>query len=128
MTPNSHPYRSPRILSYLAMAPLVGILAINVLNILFGFAEIVFPQDLEIGNGNTVSAWLVLIYQLYLVEFVLRALSAVLFLTWLYRIFKNLRPLKVFRQEHSAGWAIAVWFIPSRQSLQALSSDAGSMA
>jgi Domain of unknown function (DUF4328) len=105
-------YRSPKLLSYLALAPLGTILAINILNIILGFCEIVAPSTVLLSSGTEASRWLALIYLLYLVEVVVRVCAAIFFLVWLFRTFKNLAPLKVRNSEHPPGWAVGFWFVP----------------
>lgn len=102
-------YRAPKTLSILAIAPLAGILAINVLHIFLSLGEIVFPRALDIGS---VSIWLAGMGMLSLLEQLLRIFAAVFFLVWLFRIYKNLGPLKADYLEHSPGWAVGYWFIP----------------
>ena len=105
-------YRSPRILAYLAIVPLAGLLSIAILNIILGFGEIVLPREIVLDNGARGSAWFTIMYVLSLAELPLRVLAAIFFLVWLFRIFKNLGPTKVRNSEHPASWAIGVWFIP----------------
>jgi Domain of unknown function (DUF4328) len=47
-----------------------------------------------------------------LMNFIVLMVSAVFFLIWLNRAYKNLAPLKARHLEFSSGWAVGWWFVP----------------
>jgi hypothetical protein len=47
-----------------------------------------------------------------MIQLVLVAGTAILFLTWMYRAYKNLRAFNVRGLQYSPGWAVGGWFVP----------------
>lgn len=109
---NGTQYRSPRVLGYLAMCSLGSLIITNLLSTLFGFGEVLFQQTIELDDGEYMSLWLLFIGLISILEFFLYAVTAVLFLMWLFRVYKNLPPLRAANLEFTPGWAIGWWFIP----------------
>ena len=63
-------------------------------------------------SESGVQLWGRFIYILGLVTLPLMILTAVLFVTWFYRAYRNLWVANVVGLHYSPGWAVAGWFIP----------------
>ncbi|HEX8368236.1 MAG TPA: DUF4328 domain-containing protein [Pyrinomonadaceae bacterium] len=109
---NAIQYRSPRVLAYLAMFFLGSLFVTNLLSMFFGFGEIFFSRTIELDGGEYMSVWFLLIGLISILELFLYVAAVVLFLVWLFRVYKNLTPLRSPNQEYTPGWAVGWWFIP----------------
>lgn len=108
-------YRSAKTLSWLAIAALAVVGICELIAGLIGVAQIADPgRKLGSGAGELASnsLWLVLQGVLALMQFPAYVLSIVLFLVWLFRIYKNLSALRSSSTEFTPGWAMGWWFIP----------------
>ena len=117
MSSNAYPraYVSARIRGYIAVAALV----LNILVQVLAMASIFFHIDLlyrlaENGGvtqlqmqASAIREGLVRILQLMVF-----GVTAVAFFIWLYRAYKNLKPLGVAEPRYSPGWVVACFFIP----------------
>lgn len=110
----SDTFRSPKTLSWFAIAGLGLVGATEVLAVLVGIAQIISPtRTLDLNDdGNAISLWLGLQGVVYLINFPTYILSVVLFLVWLFRVYKNLPALRSDSTEFTPGWAIGWWFVP----------------
>jgi hypothetical protein len=80
---------------------------------LLSIAMIAFPDSvLDLGEDGTISAPLLAMGMIALLEAPLRLACVVLFLIWLHRAYSNLSPLKARNLEFSPGWAVGWWFVP----------------
>lgn len=84
----------------------------DLLSILSEFGLVVLLAD--DGRGNLVAPpWFTIVIGLFsLLQFVFYVLTAVFFLRWLHRAYKNLIPLGARELKYSPGWACGYWFIP----------------
>jgi Domain of unknown function (DUF4328) len=105
-------YRSPKTLSSITMFLLGGLFVINLLNMFFSFGEIYFYRDIELAPGENMSVWLLLIGLVGIVQVLVYIATFVFFLVWLFRVYKNLTPLRAPNPEYTPGWAVGWWFIP----------------
>ncbi|MEP6787579.1 MAG: DUF4328 domain-containing protein [Acidobacteriota bacterium] len=111
----NHHYRSAKTLSWLVIAALAVVGICEMIAGLIGIAQITDPgRKLGSGAGELASnsIWLVLQGVLALLQFPVYILSIVLFLVWLFRIYKNLPSLRSASTEFTPGWAVGWWFIP----------------
>ena len=109
----SDEYRSPKTLSYLAMIG-VGLTGLcHGLALIVGIVQIFSPaQSINMPSGQQSSLWLIAQGLIALVLLPAYIFSVVVFLMWLFRVYKNLTPLKADSVEFSAGWAVGWWFVP----------------
>jgi hypothetical protein len=106
-------YRSPRTLSYLAIAGIAGSGICRFLVIIVGVALIVDPtRTSNVPSGQRAYLWVFLHDVIVLFEFPVYVFAIVVFLMWLFRIYKNLPALRAERVDNSPGWAVGWWFIP----------------
>jgi hypothetical protein len=90
-------------------------IVVALIHLLFNFFRLVIiPQttlgDLVVlGEENWVDTLQVL---LSLLQFLIFLTTAVLFLMWIHRAYRNLSALGVSRLEYSPGWAVGGFFIP----------------
>lgn len=106
-------FRSPRTLSYVAMVG-VGIASFcQFLHFVFGIATIVSPLKIYVlPSGQRTYIWILMhgmVGSLFVVAYLF---SGIIFLVWLFRIYKNLESLRTDPIEFSPGWAVGWWFIP----------------
>lgn len=107
-------FRTPRMLSWLAIGGIGLDGAMGLLDALLGAAQLVSPGqafDLEDGSGP-MSVWFLLLGLIALAKFPVYVFSVVTFLMWLYRCYVNLPALRSDNMEFSPGWAVGWWFIP----------------
>ncbi len=106
-------YRSPKTLSGLAKAG-IGLVGLCTLFSLFiGIGQVVSPdRSLEFDGIESGSLWFLLQGLIALVQFPAFFFAAVMFLMWLFRVYKNLPALRSDNTEYSPGWAVGWWFIP----------------
>lgn len=112
---NNDNYQSPKSLARLAVGGLGALLVIHFLLILFGLGASFAPYKISAENGESVSIWLGLIGLLALLQLPIYIATAVAFLMWLHRCYKNLPSLKSRQNEFTPGWAVGWWFIPFAQ-------------
>ena len=109
----SEPYRSPRTLSLLAIGFLAASLVIDLLFVIVGGAQLLFPFEIPLGeSGDSMPIWLLTIGLLEILQILVTISCVVFFLLWLYRCYKNLPALKAGRTEYTPGWAVGWWFVP----------------
>lgn len=107
------PYRSPVLLSRLAVAGLVLVGICRVLFLVAGFGLVVDPnRSLDLADGDQVSIWLMFSGLVALVLLPAFIYSVVTFLMWLFRVFTNLPSIGSNQMDFSPGWAVGWWFIP----------------
>jgi hypothetical protein len=97
------------------MAALAANLIVNLVMILIDFFELVILPNTTMGDLialDETSGIALLKVGVYLIELAVFILTAVLFLFWIYRVYKNLRPLGADRLGYSPGWAVGSFFIP----------------
>lgn len=112
MTDETITYRSPRSLSFWTILLLAANLGIFLISALLGFIQLLLPYDMALDHGEVMSIWLMFQGLLFLLLFPIRFATIIVFLIWLYRVYKNLTPLKASYTEYSPGWAVGYWFIP----------------
>lgn len=112
MTDEDVNYRSPRTLSFWTILLLAVNLGIFLFSALFGLIQLVFPYNLILDDGEVMPVWMMFQGLIFLFQLPLRIATVVVFLMWVYRVYKNLTPLKASYTEYSAGWAVGYWFIP----------------
>jgi len=106
-------YRSTKTLSYLTIGSLLGLIVCFLLMFILSFVQIVFTiPEIDLDNGEGVPITYALIGIVAIFQILLRVLTIVFFLIWLYQAFKNLSALAAQNLEFSPGWAIGWWFIP----------------
>ncbi|MGH3112068.1 MAG: DUF4328 domain-containing protein, partial [Gaiellaceae bacterium] len=99
----------------LARASLVLITLASVVAVVFDVAERSLLA--RVGSGEPVTAGELTASDdrqvaIALVQWGLWILTAVFFIAWLHRAYKNLRPLGVQLLRYGPGWAIGAWFVP----------------
>lgn len=107
------PYRSPLLLSRLAMVGigLDGFLGLT--DVILGFGFLTFPPSkMDLGDGVELSIWVLAMGLVALAKFPVYVFAVVTFLMWLYRSYTNLPALRSDNTEFSPGWAVGWWFIP----------------
>jgi hypothetical protein len=106
-------YRSAKNLSHFAIVALIFSALCEILVIFIGLGQLVSPDlVLNLDDGTPSSLWLIFQSFVALIEIPVYIFSAVMFLIWLNRAYKNLTPLQARDTEFSSGWAVGWWFIP----------------
>ena len=106
-------FRSPKNLSFFAIAGLALITVTDVIAIFVGFGQVANPTwSVSLDDVSSSSVWLLIQSFVYLLKAPLYLFTIVMFQIWLYRANTNLTPLRASTREYSAGWAIGWWFIP----------------
>lgn len=107
------PYRSPLLLSRLAVAGLGIVGVCRILFLIAGFGFVIDPKrSFNLGDGDQLSIWILFSGLVSLVLLPAFIFSVVTFLMWLYRIFVNLPAVGSDQMEFTPGWAVGWWFIP----------------
>jgi heme/copper-type cytochrome/quinol oxidase subunit 2 len=109
---SSEGYRSLRGVSQMTIGALVASLICDLLFVLFGIGELSLPYSFTLDSGESMSLWFLLIGLNGFLEIILLVLTAVFFLMWQYRAYKNLPALKIRNPEFTPGWTVGYWFIP----------------
>jgi hypothetical protein len=92
---------------------LLSLLALgDIVNFILTFCDVYFPYMIPVEGGEPVSIWMAFMGFVGLVQFPLSVITAVCFLMWVYRSYKNLKPLGAAETDFSPGWVIGFWFIP----------------
>jgi hypothetical protein len=107
-------FRSPRTLSYLTLAGL-GVMGVSkLLSALFGLAQAVAPTSaVDLGDGDEgFPLWLMAQGLIALIQLPTYIFTIIVFLMWLFRIYKNLPAVGAGSTEFTPGWAVGWWFIP----------------
>lgn len=106
-------YFPTKTLSYLVIGCFSFLIVCFSLYFIISIVEtvITLPQ-VPMEGGGTVSLGIVGVGLISLVEILLRLITIILFLIWLYKVFKNLPALGANNLEFSPGWAVGWWFIP----------------
>lgn len=65
----------------------------------------------ELPGGALQTGLLILMGSVEVFGFLIFVIAAIVFVSWLYRAYKNLRPLGS-EPESKPGWAIGAWFVP----------------
>lgn len=106
-------YTSAKTLSYLAIGCFSLLLLCFVLYFIISTVETVADlPKVTLDTGETVSFGIVIIGLISLFEILLRLLTIIFFLIWLFKAYKNLPALESRNLEFSPGWAVGWWFIP----------------
>lgn len=106
-------YRSPKLLTYIAVGLFGVLIFFSILYILFSFGAIFFPDSaIELDNGEFMSVGYILIGVVALLHIPTAIATIVFFLIWEYRVYSNLSALMAQNLEFSPGWAVGWWFIP----------------
>ena len=106
-------FRSSSLIGYITVGFLGLITFSSVLLVLSSFAALGFPDSgVELDDGAWMSFGLMAVSLVALADIGLRITTAVVFLIWIYRAYKNLSPLMARNLEHTPGWAVGWWFIP----------------
>lgn len=106
-------YSSNKTLTYLTIGCFFGLIICFVLYFLISLVETVFEfPTVLLDSGENVSLGIAAIGLIGLFEILLRWLTILFFLVWLFKAFKNLPALEVRNLEFSPGWAVGWWFIP----------------
>jgi hypothetical protein len=110
---NAHNYRSPKVLSWLAMTGITLVGLCWFAAGLIGIAQIVDPnRTFGIDESDRLSLWSMLQGVLMLLQFGVFVVAGIMFLAWLYRVYTNLPALGSDNTEFTPGWAVGWWFIP----------------
>jgi hypothetical protein len=106
-------FRSSSLIGYITVGFLGLITFSSVLLVLSSFAALGFPDSgVELEDGAWMSFGLMAVGLVALADVGLRITTAVVFLIWINRAYKNLSALKARNLEFSPGWAVGWWFIP----------------
>lgn len=108
-------YISGHTLAQFVIVALAANIIVNLSTILFDFFELVILPNTTAGDVIALeeTSWLTLLKGgLYLLEVAVRLTTAILFLIWIHRVYKNLRSLDARNLEFSPGWAVGWFFIP----------------
>lgn len=92
---------------------MAGMIGCFLLMFVLSFVQIAFtPAEFETETGESIPVVYFVIGLVALLEILLRLLTIIFFLIWLYRAFNNLPALQARNLEFSPGWAVGWWFIP----------------
>lgn len=106
-------YRSPRNLSYFAIASLAACAILDFFSGTQGLALLASPDmTLDLEEGGSVSLWLILYGLMAVLKLPAIIIAIIAFLCWLYRAHSNLTYLKPTHLEFTPGWAVGWWFVP----------------
>ncbi|MFZ1699761.1 MAG: DUF4328 domain-containing protein [Pyrinomonadaceae bacterium] len=107
------PYRSPKMLSLVAMAGIGADGLLGLTDMLSGAMGIGSPDwALDTGDSETLPIWLIFVGLFSLLKIPVYITGVVAFLMWLYRCYVNLPALMSDSNEFTPGWAVGWWFIP----------------
>jgi hypothetical protein len=93
------------------MGFLAGLAVIHLIQIPLSIAGIFIPYD-WVARKGAVPAWLMVTSLMQLLQIPLFFSTALVFLIWFYRVYKNLIPLRAEYLDTTPGWAVGYWFIP----------------
>jgi hypothetical protein len=82
------------------------------INALLSLGQLYFPYPIDLGDGEVMSIWVILIGLFAFLQLPLYIFTVIFFLIWQHRSYKNLDPLRARNLEHTPGWAVGYWFIP----------------
>lgn len=106
-------YRSPKTLSNMTVIGLGIMVVTNFLSMILSLLFLVMPDSsLDLGEGDTVSVWLMAAGLVAIPHIVAFIFTVIVFLMWIHRATSNLQALKATTNEYSPGWAVGWWFIP----------------
>jgi hypothetical protein len=106
-------YKSPKFLSWLAMAGVVLVTLCTIFAGLIGVAQVINPErSIELDEAEVASVWLLLQGLIALIQLPAIIFAMVTFLIWLHRVYTNLPALRSDNTEFTPGWAVGWWFIP----------------
>lgn len=107
------PYRSPVLLSRLAIAGLGIVGVCRILFLIAGFGFVIDPnRSLDLGDGDQLSIWTLFSGLVSLVLLPAFIFTVITFLIWLHRVYTNLPAIGSDQMEFTPGWAVGWWFIP----------------
>ncbi|MBK6749457.1 MAG: DUF4328 domain-containing protein [Pyrinomonadaceae bacterium] len=108
-----NPFRSPVLLSRLAIAGLGIVGVCRILFLVAGFGLVIDPsRSVDLGDSDQLSIWLLFSGLVSLVLLPAFIFSVVTFLMWLHRVFTNLHALRSDQTDFTPGWAVGWWFVP----------------
>ncbi|HVG33202.1 MAG TPA: DUF4328 domain-containing protein [Pyrinomonadaceae bacterium] len=90
-------------------------IVVALVHLVFNFFLLVILPQTTLGDLTVLGeeSWVDLLQVLLsLLQFLIFIMTAVLFLMWIHRAYKNLSALGVSRLEYSPGWAVGGFFIP----------------
>lgn len=108
------PFESASLIARWTMAFLITTLALSVLSIVFGLFQVELLSRIARGEGSISAVESNDSRQqlLGLIRIIVLIGTAVCFLAWLYRAYKNLVGLSARESNYSPGWAVAWFFVP----------------
>ena len=113
MTLTNEVYRSPKTLAILAIIGIGLVAFCTTLSLLVGVGQVVSPDILiDVDGTESSSFWYLLQGLIALVQMPIYVFAVVMFLMWLFRVYKNLPALRSDNTEFTPGWAVGWWFIP----------------
>jgi hypothetical protein len=112
-------FRSGNFIGNAVVAAFGILIALSVAGI-FGSGWMILSPDssIEIAPGEFVETGTFIVSISAILQLGVRVICVVLFLTWLYRVFRNLPAIGARNLEFSPGWAIGWWFIPFANLVQ----------
>lgn len=106
-------YRSAKAYAYIVVAAFIAAAIVASLIAFGSLLALTFPNaGLETGEGEFMSAGLIIAGITSLFDMPVRIGLIVFFLIWIYKAYKNLTPLRAYHQEFTPGWAVGWWFVP----------------
>ena len=106
-------YTSTKTFSYLAIGCFSGLLLCFVLYFIISIVETVTDlPKVTLDTSEAVSFGIIIIGLISLFEILMRLLTIIFFLIWLFKAYRNLPALESRNLEFSPGWAVGWWFIP----------------
>jgi len=105
-------FRSASTLSLVTIIGLALMCVCEALTGTLGIAEIIDSTRIVNFGGETNSPWFLGQGVIALFQVPLYIATFVIFLIWLFRIYKNLDSLNSGYREFTPGWAVGWWFIP----------------
>ena len=106
-------FRPANTLSVAAVICLALLCACEALVLIMGIAEIFDPTRVIMIGGERNSPWLFAQGMAGLIQGPLYVATPIVFLVWLFRVYKNLDSLENQQyREFTPGWAVGWWFVP----------------
>jgi len=106
-------FRSGKLIGNILIIGFVAMIVLSVVGIIGSAWMLISPDSrLDLPTGDPIHGGFVLVGLTALFQLVLRLISVVVFLIWLYRVFSNLPVIGARKLGFSPGWAVGWWFVP----------------
>jgi hypothetical protein len=106
-------YKSTKVWSLITLAGFGLIVLFEAFTLLVAIGQVANPASMvDLDSGESMSVWMLVHGTLALFSVPVHIATAVFFLIWLNRSYKNLYALRPTHLEFSSGWAVGYWFVP----------------